>query len=294
MKKLSILLLSLSALLTFGCNDTGHNGDEAITMSPEMGKTYNAGQPVEVKVHYGNIKPDSIVYLLDSVKCGSAKDSSALTLKTDSMKMGSRVIIAKVYQGGKSIDVATNFVLFAAKAPEELKFVVEKVFPHDTASYQGDKFQLTANSTAATYTWSPATGLSDPHVRNPVVTVGALGKDVIYRVTASTPEGCIGEDFVRIKVYEGSEIYVPTGFTPNHDGKNDRFTPIAVGIREINYFKVFNRWGQIVFSGTTFNEGWDGKLSGVEQPADVYVWMVQGVTSDNRVITKKGTVVLIR
>jgi len=168
------------------------------------------------------------------------------------------------------------------------------ILPHDTASYQGDKFQLTANSTAATYTWSPAIGLSDPSVRNPVVTVGALGKDVTYRVTASTPGGCKGEDHVRIKVYEGSDIYVPTGFTPNHDGKNDRFTPIAVGIREINYFKVFNRWGQIVFSGTTFNEGWDGKLSGVEQPADVYVWMVQGVTSDNRVITKKGTVVLIR
>jgi gliding motility-associated-like protein len=95
-------------------------------------------------------------------------------------------------------------------------------------------------------------------------------------------------------VYEGSDIYVPTGFTPNHDGKNDKFTPIAVGIRKINYFKVFSRWGQMVFSGTALNEGWDGKLGGVEQPADVYVWMVQGIASDNRVITKKGTVVLIR
>jgi glutamine cyclotransferase len=135
MKKLSILSLSILTILAFGCKDTGNTSSQGITMTPEMGKTYNAGQPVEVKVHYGDMKPDSIVYLLDSVRYTSTKDSSALTLKTDSMKMGSRLITAKLYQGGKSIDVATNFVLFAAKAPEELKFVVEKVFPHDTASY---------------------------------------------------------------------------------------------------------------------------------------------------------------
>ena len=59
-------------------------------------------------------------------------------------------------------------------------------------------------------------------------------------------------------------------------------------------FGVF-AWGMFLDRPNWANhEGWDGKLSGVEQPADVYVWMVQGVTSDNRVITKKGTVVLIR
>jgi gliding motility-associated-like protein len=168
------------------------------------------------------------------------------------------------------------------------------VLPHDTASYPGDKFQLTATSAATIYTWLPATGLSNPNVPNPVVTVGALGEDVTYRVTASTPEGCKGESYVRIKAYKGSDIYVPTGFTPNHDGKNDKFTPLPVGIKKINYFRVFNRWGQMVFSSTTLNEGWDGKLGGVEQPGGVFVWMVQGITIDNRVITKKGTVVLIR
>jgi gliding motility-associated-like protein len=168
------------------------------------------------------------------------------------------------------------------------------VTPHDTSSYVGDNFQLTANSTATTYTWSPSTGLSDPNVANPIVNVGAVSEDITYRVTASTPEGCKAEGYVRIKAYKGSDIYVPTGFTPNHDGKNDKFTPIPVGIKKINYFRVFNRWGQMVFSSTTLNEGWDGKLGGVEQPGGVYVWMVQGIASDNRIITKKGTAVLIR
>jgi len=50
----------------------------------------------------------------------------------------------------------------------------------------------------------------------------------------------------------------------------------------------------MVFSNTTLNDGWDGKLGDVEQPGGVYVWMIQGIAADNRVITKKGTVVLIR
>ncbi|MES2274576.1 MAG: glutaminyl-peptide cyclotransferase [Bacteroidota bacterium] len=138
MKKLTILSLSLITILAIGCSsckDT-NNGGQGITISPEMGKSYNAGQPVSVKLNYpSDIKPDSIVYLLDSVRFGSAKDSAALVLKTDSMRLGSRLIIAKIYTGGKSIDIATNFMLFAAKPPEELKFVLEKTYPHDTASY---------------------------------------------------------------------------------------------------------------------------------------------------------------
>jgi hypothetical protein len=50
----------------------------------------------------------------------------------------------------------------------------------------------------------------------------------------------------------------------------------------------------MVFSSTTLNGGWDGKLGSVEQPSGVYVWIVQGVTADDRVITRKGTMILIR
>jgi gliding motility-associated-like protein len=166
--------------------------------------------------------------------------------------------------------------------------------PIDTIAYRGDKFQLTANSAANIYTWLPGTGLSDPNVADPVVTAGVAGDDVRYKVIASTNAGCKGEGSVRIRVYNGPDIYVPTGFTPNNDSKNDKFIPIPVGIKKINYFRVFDRWGQMVFSGTTLNEGWDGKLGGREQPGGVYAWMVQGITKDDKVITKKGTVMLIR
>jgi gliding motility-associated-like protein len=169
-----------------------------------------------------------------------------------------------------------------------------KTFPFDTVAYAGDQFQLNATSSANIYIWSPATGLSNPYIANPVVTVDPIGSDVLYQVTASTIAGCKGEGYVRIKVYTGPDIYVPTGFTPNSDGKNDKFTPFPVGIASINYFRVFNRWGQLLFSTNKLNDGWDGKFGGVEQPGGVYVWIAEGMTKGNKVISKKGTVTLIR
>ena len=161
----------------------------------------------------------------------------------------------------------------------------------DTVVAYGDRFQLHAASAAIDYTWSPAYGLNDPSKKDPLVTVT---DDITYVVTASTPAGCKGEARVTLKVYQGPEIYVPDAFTPNGDGKNDVFRPFPVGIRSYTYFRVFNRWGQMIYSTSSFNQGWDGKIAGKEQPTGTYVWMVEGITKDDRKITKKGTVTLIR
>jgi gliding motility-associated-like protein len=169
-----------------------------------------------------------------------------------------------------------------------------KTYPYDTIGYPGDQFQLNATSAATFYSWSPATGLSNPNIANPVLTVGPLGSDVLYQVIASTAAGCRGEGYVNLKVYKGPELYVPTAFTPNGDGLNDLFYPFPVGIRSINYFKVFNRWGQLLFSSTTLYKGWDGKLQGVEQPTGVFVFMAQGVDKNGKLLTRRGTVTLIR
>jgi gliding motility-associated-like protein len=167
-------------------------------------------------------------------------------------------------------------------------------FPFDTIVYNTDQFPILATSGATDYLWTPTVGLSDPTIANPTVTAGDIGDVIVYKVTASTQAGCKGEGYVRVQVYKGPDLYVPTGFTPNNDGKNDTFFPFPVGVKEIKYFRVFNRWGQLVFSTTKLNDGWDGTLSGKEQPSGVYVWMVEGVTKDNRPITKKGTIMLIR
>ena len=169
-----------------------------------------------------------------------------------------------------------------------------KTYPYDTISYPGDQFQLNATSAATFYSWSPATGLSNPNIANPVLTVGPVGTDILYQVTAYTAAGCKGEGYVSLKVYKGPELYVPSAFTPNGDGLNDLFYPFPVGIKSINYFRVFNRWGQMLFSSTTLNKGWDGKLQGVEQPTGTYVFMAQGVDKNGKLLTRKGTVTLIK
>jgi gliding motility-associated-like protein len=169
--------------------------------------------------------------------------------------------------------------------------IIVKTNPSDTVAFAGDKFQLLASAGATNYSWSPTAGLSNPFIANPVLTVTS---DITYYITATTPTGCRGDGKVTVKVYNGPEIYMPTGFTPNGDGKNDKFKPITVGITNLNYFRVYNRWGQIIFSTAKLNDGWDGRVTGMDQPSGTYVWMVQGVARDGKPITKKGTVTLIR
>lgn len=166
--------------------------------------------------------------------------------------------------------------------------------PVDTVVYAGATFQIQAISAATIYTWTPTIGMSNPGVPNPIVTAGNVGDVVNYKVVASTPAGCQGEAVVTVRVYTGPDIYVPTAFTPNADGKNDVFTPFPVGIKQINYFRIFNRWGNLIFATSGLNNGWDGRSGVTEQASGVYVWMVQGVTQTGQIINKQGTVTLIR
>lgn len=165
------------------------------------------------------------------------------------------------------------------------------VTPADTVVHAGARVRLLATAPDASFSWSPSIGLDNPFIANPEFTVST---DNTYKVTATTPEGCTAENFVKIRVYKGPDMYIPTGFTPNGDGRNDTFAPFAVGIKELRYFRVFNRSGQLIFSTSRLGDAWDGRFKGATQPSQVYVWMAEGITSSNEVITKKGTILLIR
>ena len=170
-----------------------------------------------------------------------------------------------------------------------------KTIPFDTLAAPGELVQLMAFSPAVSFSWTPSIGLNNTGISNPVATAATtIGSEMMYQVTATNSEGCKGEGYVRIKIYEGPALYVPSGFSPNADGRNEKFQPKAVGIKAYHYFRVYDRWGQLMFSAKDPSQGWDGTLGGKEQPPGIYVWMIEAETVNGKLITKKGTVTLIR
>ena len=87
--------------------------------------------------------------------------------------------------------------------------------------------------------------------------------------------GCVDSISQLIEVKERTAMYVPSAFTPNNDGDNDEFRPVfnSIDIRKYN-FKVFNRWGELLFETTDYNETWDGTHNGVKVPQGTYIWKV--------------------
>lgn len=166
---------------------------------------------------------------------------------------------------------------------------------NDTVVVVGQPLQLQASG-AEIYEWSPAGYLSDPNIANPVANFIWEGSDrMTYSVKVSTPEGCFAYDTLNVKIYRlQPDILVPDAFTPNNDGLNDVFRVIPVGVKALEYVRIFNRWGQLMFSSDSSESGWDGRYKGKEQSSDTYVWMVKGTDYLDRVIEKKGTLTLIR
>jgi hypothetical protein len=167
----------------------------------------------------------------------------------------------------------------------------------DTSVVVGEPLQFHASSSDPgpdKFSWLPSTDLNDAFIADPLA-IYTLNDNVIkYMVTATTPFGCSGIGFVTVKVFKTKpDIFVPNAFTPG-TAANAIFRPIPVGITSLDYFRIYNRLGQLVYSTSTIGYGWDGMLNGSPQSSGGYVWMVRGTSYTGEIITKKGTMVLVR
>jgi gliding motility-associated-like protein len=162
---------------------------------------------------------------------------------------------------------------------------------NDTAVVIGQPLQLNGSGSML-FNWSPPNGLNKTNIANPIAT---LNDNMSYIMRAYTPEGCEGFDTINIIVFKTKpDIFVPNAFTP---GKrtNFLFRPAATpGIDHLDFFKVYNRWGQLVFSTSEIGRGWDGTIAGKPQDSGTFVWMVQGSDFTGKKVFKKGTMILIR
>jgi gliding motility-associated-like protein len=145
--------------------------------------------------------------------------------------------------------------------------------------------------TLATYLWSPSVGLNATNISNPVFN---YDRQQEYTIRIGTPEGCIIIDTQRVLMFNQCDIFVPQAFSPNGDGNNDRLTPKEVCISQLIYFRVYDRWGQLMFESRTTGQGWDGTYKGVKQPMETYAWIVEGLDADGNRIKRSGTSVLLR
>jgi len=147
------------------------------------------------------------------------------------------------------------------------------------------------------YLWSPTTGLSCTTCPNPVA---APKVSTTYTVTATNNGGCKASDALTvIVVCNNNNIFMPNTFSPNGDGMNDVYYPRGRGINTIRSMRIFNRWGQQVYSRQSFNAneitaGWDGKFQGKELPPDVYVYILELVCENQTIISLKGDITLVR
>ena len=169
---------------------------------------------------------------------------------------------------------------------------------NDTSIIVNQPLQLNAtvsSSDANIFSWTPEANLNFSNIHNPIATFNSTIDSIRYFVKATTAAGCYGESSILIHVFKaGPEIYVPSAFTPNGDGKNDILKPITVGIKTLVYFKVFNRWGQLIYTTSQIGQGWDGTLNGTPQQSGAYVYITQGIDYNGKIVLRKGTSVLIR
>lgn len=224
-----------------------------------------------------------------------------------------------IFNNGTSITTQSNTIIWPAKSSNTVQLIVDNGTCKDTANSNieldnevkaiftmpsiicpEDLLQVKNESEGLIDAWRwnfdvvATSNLKDP----PPFLMPTLNREAYYTVKLvafNTAIGCSDSTRKTLTVLDNCLIAVPTGFTPNNDGLNDFFRPNNA-IKADNYeFKVFNRWGQLVFQTRNWQDKWDGRINGVLQTTGVYVWMLSYTHRDTgKAFFQKGTVALIR
>ena len=157
----------------------------------------------------------------------------------------------------------------------------------------GTAFPLQARNIGDHYLWTPGTGLSDDNTADPTTDNFTHTQDYVIQII-KTGANCITYDSLLINAYEVKGLLVPTAFSPNGDGKNDKLNITLINIKQLNYFRIYDEWGKLLFQTSNSGTGWDGTYQGVPQPIANYVWVAEGVDGDGKSVTDHGSVMIVR
>ncbi|MGB3008614.1 MAG: gliding motility-associated C-terminal domain-containing protein, partial [Chitinophagaceae bacterium] len=135
---------------------------------------------------------------------------------------------------------------------------------------------------SVSYYWSPSDFLSSDTAIRPFA---SPDQDIQYKLSAVSQYFCTNEDYVNIKVV--ADIFIPTAFTPNNDGKNDTWSIPFLDPQWFICVSLFNRFGQLVYRTTANEVNWDGTINGLQQPTGTYVYIIH---LKDGLADRKGTV----
>ena len=166
----------------------------------------------------------------------------------------------------------------------------------DTTIINADVIGLPAGAVAS---WTNAESLSCSNCWKNVI--AKPEKTTLYTLQMIDAEGCKSNDTITIVVSKNRYVYLPTAFTPNADGINDVFKPYsAKSIKSIRAFKVFDRWGELLYDNDTINAnnleaaGWNGYFKGELMRPDTYIYLIEIEFIDNYIKLFKGDFGLLR
>jgi len=157
------------------------------------------------------------------------------------------------------------------------------------------QLSATTDNDVVQWNWAPSNYLNCSNCASPVSTPLA---QTAYVLTVTNKNGCTASDTVIIKVQcQESTIRIPNAFTPNNDNNNDRF--IIKGISLVKHLVIYDRWGEKIFERSNFiasdrSSCWDGTYKGNPAPAGSYVYYAEMQCPAGGIITRKGSIVLIR
>lgn len=159
---------------------------------------------------------------------------------------------------------------------------------HITIENDGPKvLKPEVSDNVISYHWSPATGLSDPNIKNPQANPESTTE---YTLTVTGAGGCSAKATVKVVVLK--DIFIPNVFSPNGDSKNDEWVIRNIADYTGTKIQIFNRYGQKVFQHDNFIAPWDGTLNGKPLPVGTYYYILELA---NKSKTKyKGSITILR
>jgi|GEM_PF-2791671 len=238
--------------------------------------------------HYGC---DSLVTLLLDVGMPQQKDILVTTCRDTTFSFDNKTIdTAGVYQFTFKTSYGCDSVITLTLRENQQPFVSFSFTPLTPELNTPTSFHNNSVG-CVSYYWDFGDESGSTEV-NPVHQYTKSGEYIVC-LTGWNDDSCSDVVCKRINAEVINTIDVPTAFTPNNDGTNDVLYVKGAGVKEF-LFRIYNRWGQMIFESSDFSKGWDGTYKGAKQDMETFAFTLHATFQDGTTADKQGNITIMR